>query len=49
MNKEAFSPAQQLAEYMPRIYEKELTTTSGGNLSILDGNGDLWITPSGVD
>ena len=49
MNKEAFSPAQQLAEYMTRIYEKELTTTSGGNLSILDGNGDLWITPSGVD
>ena len=38
-----------LACYMRRIYEKGLTTTSGGNLSILEENGDLWITPSGVD
>jgi L-fuculose-phosphate aldolase len=26
-----------------------MTTTSGGNLSILEENGDLWITPAGVD
>ena len=26
-----------------------MTTTSGGNLSILDDNGDIWITPSGID
>ena len=38
-----------LACYMRRIYEKELTTTSGGNLSIREENGDIWITPSGVD
>lgn len=43
------SPAEQLAAYMTRIYEKQLTTTSGGNLSILDENGDIWITPSGID
>jgi L-fuculose-phosphate aldolase len=26
-----------------------MTTTSGGNLSILDDNGDIWITPGSVD
>ena len=26
-----------------------MTTTSGGNISIRDTNGDIWITPSGVD
>jgi L-fuculose-phosphate aldolase len=26
-----------------------MTTTSGGNLSILDDNGDIWITPGSID
>jgi L-fuculose-phosphate aldolase len=43
------SPAEQLVAVMDRIYRQGLTTTSGGNLSILDARGDLWITPSGVD
>jgi L-fuculose-phosphate aldolase len=34
---------------MDRIYQNGMTTTSGGNLSVLEGNGDIWITPSGVD
>ena len=34
---------------MDRIYKSGLTTTSGGNLSILDDDGDIWITPSGID
>lgn len=42
-------PADQLALIMERIYQSGLTTTSGGNLSILDENGDIWITPGGVD
>jgi L-fuculose-phosphate aldolase len=42
-------PRQQLVQIMDRIYRYGLTTTSGGNLSILDENGDLWITPSSVD
>jgi L-fuculose-phosphate aldolase len=42
-------PRQQLVQIMDRIYRYGLTTTSGGNLSILDENGDLWITPSAVD
>lgn len=34
---------------MHRIYHQGLTTLSGGNLSIRDENGDIWITPAGVD
>ena len=26
-----------------------MTTTSGGNLSIMDENGDMWITPAAID
>ncbi len=42
-------PADQLVLMMNRIYYRGMTTTSGGNLSIKDENGDLWITPSGID
>jgi L-fuculose-phosphate aldolase len=42
-------PREQLVQIMDRIYRYGLTTTSGGNLSILDENGDLWITTSAVD
>lgn len=42
-------PADQLVMIMDRIYQYGMTTTSGGNLSIKDSNGDIWITPSGID
>ncbi len=42
-------PAEQLAVIIGRIYRSGMTTTSGGNLSIKDDNGDIWITPSAVD
>ena len=42
-------PAEQLAVIIGRIYRCGMTTTSGGNLSIRDANGDIWITPSAVD
>lgn len=42
-------PADQIVMIMKRIYEGGMTTTSGGNLSIRDGNGDVWITPGGID
>jgi L-fuculose-phosphate aldolase len=35
--------------FMQRIYDKGLTTTSGGNLSIKDSDGNIWITPASVD
>ncbi len=49
MNLEIMHPADQLVSIMQRIYGYGMTTTSGGNLSILDDNGDIWITPAGVD
>jgi len=49
MRFELLHPADQLMMMMERIYGYGMTTTSGGNLSILDDNGDLWITPAGID
>ena len=34
---------------MERIYRYRMTTTSGGNLSIREPNGNIWITPARVD
>jgi len=34
---------------MDRIYRYRMTTTSGGNLSIRDCEGDIWISPARVD
>tara|TARA_Y100000310_G_C20701175_1_gene830011 strand:+ start:115 stop:1401 length:1287 start_codon:yes stop_codon:yes gene_type:complete len=42
-------PRDQLIMIMSRIYGYGMTTTSGGNLSILDEEGNLWITPAGID
>ena len=42
-------PREQIVRIMNRIYNNKLTTLSGGNLSIKDYNGDIWITPAGVD
>jgi len=49
MKFELLHPADQIVMIMERIYRYGMTTTSGGNLSILDDNGDIWITPSGID
>ena len=42
-------PVEQINIIIGRIYRSGMTTTSGGNVSIRDDNGDIWITPSGVD
>lgn len=42
-------PNKQIALIMSWIYESGLTTTSGGNISIREQNGDIWITPAGID
>ncbi len=49
MKFELYHPADQLVMIMDRIYNCGMTTTSGGNLSIRDDNGDIWITPAGID
>jgi L-fuculose-phosphate aldolase len=42
-------PRDQIILVINRIYKNGLTTTSGGNLSIIDEEGKIWITPSAVD
>ncbi len=42
-------PRDEILATMERIYRSRMTTTSGGNLSIREENGDVWITPARVD
>jgi len=46
---ESMHPADRIVKVMERIYGCGMTTTSGGNISIKDDSGDVWITPAGVD
>ena len=50
MNAASFvHPRDEILQAMERIYRYRMTTTSGGNLSIREANGDVWITPARVD
>jgi L-fuculose-phosphate aldolase len=42
-------PRDEILRYMRRIYQYRMTTTSGGNLSIREACGNVWITPARVD
>lgn len=42
-------PRDEILQTMDRIYRYRMTTTSGGNLSIRDEAGDIWITPARLD
>lgn len=42
-------PRDQIVATMDRIYGHNMTTTSGGNVSVRDERGDVWITPARVD
>lgn len=42
-------PRDQITTVISRIYKRGMTTTSGGNISMIDSNGDIWVTPSSVD
>src|SRR3954467_11280246 len=42
-------PRDELVQTMDRIYRYRMTTTSGGNLSVRDEDGHIWITPARVD
>src|SRR5262245_18350128 len=41
-------PRDEILQAMKRIYRYRMTTTSGGNLTLLEQNGDVWITPARV-
>lgn len=49
LNTELQHPCDQIVEIITRIYRAGLTTTSGGNISIRDSEGNIWITPAAVD
>jgi len=49
LNCELMHPSDQITLIISRIYQRGMTTTSGGNISIIDEYGDIWITPSAVD
>ena len=42
-------PRDEILHAMERIYRYRMTTTSGGNLSVCEPCGDVWITPSRLD
>lgn len=49
MNFSMLHPADQIVMIMNRLYYYGMTTTTGGNLSIRDSDGVVWISPSGID
>lgn len=38
--------AEEVANSMAFLYKRDLTTTSGGNISMKDENDTIWMTPS---
>lgn len=49
MSRQLVHPRDEIMQTMQRIYRYRMTTTSGGNLSIREDSGDIWITPARVD
>lgn len=48
-NSKLIHPRDQITEIIDRIYKRGMTTTSGGNISVIDANSDIWVTPSAID
>ena len=42
-------PKDRITNMIKRIYRAGMTTTSGGNISIKDPEGNIWITPAAID
>lgn len=49
MNFDLLHPRDQIELTMARIYGRDMTTTSGGNISVRDEEGHVWISPARVD
>lgn len=45
----ALHPADQICNILKRIYDCDLTTLTGGNVSIRDDEGVIWVSPTGID
>jgi L-fuculose-phosphate aldolase len=48
-DRDLIHPRDALLRTMERVYRYRMTTTSGGNLSVRDADGAVWITPARVD
>jgi L-fuculose-phosphate aldolase len=42
-------PENEIVDVLKRLYTKGLTTSSGGNLSMIDDHRSIWITPAAID
>jgi L-fuculose-phosphate aldolase len=42
-------PRDAIMRTMERVYRYRMTTTSGGNISVHEEDGTIWISPAGVD
>ena len=49
LNTKWMHPRDQIILIIDKIYRSGMTTTSGGNISIIDEKGDVWVTPSAID
>lgn len=49
LNTKWMHPRDQIILIIDKIYRSGMTTTSGGNISIIDDHGDVWVTPSAID
>lgn len=41
--------AEDICRVMRRVYDQELTTLTGGNISVMDEDGVMWTTPTAID
>lgn len=46
---QALHPADQICNILKRIYDCDLTTLTGGNVSVRDDEGVIWVSPTGID
>jgi L-fuculose-phosphate aldolase len=49
LNTQLLHPRDQITMIIDRIYKRGMTTTSGGNISVIDDQGDIWVTPASID
>ncbi|WP_320123007.1 class II aldolase/adducin family protein [uncultured Sphaerochaeta sp.] len=49
MTKNQMHPAEEICSIMKRAYQKNMVSSAGGCLSIYDGKGFMWISPTSQD
>lgn len=42
-------PADLICQIMERIYDMDMTSLTGGNISMMDEEGVMWVTPTSID